>query len=411
MPKIIQICVEGNSGSTGTIAEAIGKIAISHGWESFIAHGRFTRPSESKTIKIGKSLGIFLHGLQTRFFDRHGLGSKHATEKLVEQIKEIKPDIIHLHHLHGYYINIEVLFEFLAKANIPVIWTFHDCWSITGHCTHFDFVGCEKWKTECNHCPQINEYPASLFIDRSRKNFYLKKKLFISVENLTVVSVSNWLNNVVGKSFMGKLSRKVIYNGIDLNMFSPNNLNNSIRERFIIGEKFIILGLATTWSNRKGLQDFIELSKHIDTNKIIILVGLSSSQIKTLPKNILGLQRTESQQELRDLYVACDVFINLSVEETFGLTTAEALACGTPAIVYNATASPELVDINTGIVVEKQNIKGLLLAIEEIKNNGKSYYTQACRSRAIDLFNKETRFNDYFDLYSEKLKNIKNLKY
>jgi len=407
---ILQICVEGNTGSTGTTAEAIGKIVIAQGWKSYIAYGRFKRPSESKTIKIGNTLSIFIHGLQTRFFDRHGMGSKCATKKLVQQIKEIKPDIIHLHHLHGYYINIEVLFEFLAKAEIPVIWTFHDCWSITGHCSHFDFVSCEKWKTECNHCPQIKEYPASLFADRSRKNFYLKKKLFNSVENLTVVPVSNWLNKVIEKSFMGKLPRKVIYNGINIDLFSPLSQKNTVRERFNIRQKFMILGLATTWSSRKGLQDFIELSKHIDANKIIVLVGLNSSQIKTLPQNIIGLQRTESQQELRDLYIASDVFMNLSVEETFGLTTAEALACGTPAIVYNATASPELVDENTGIVVEKQNIQSLLSAIEEIKSNGKSFYSNACRSRAIKLFDKDVRFNEYFDLYNEKLNNVNNVK-
>jgi putative colanic acid biosynthesis glycosyltransferase len=178
MPKVFQICVEGNRGSTGTIAEAIGKIAISLGWESYIAYGRFTRPSLSKTIKIGSSLSIFIHALQTRFFDRHGLGSKYATKKLVEQIKEIKPDIIHLHHLHGYYINIDILFKFLAKVNIPVVWTFHDCWSVTGHCAYFDFIGCDKWENECRHCPQIKQYPASFFIDRSKKNFYIKKKLF-----------------------------------------------------------------------------------------------------------------------------------------------------------------------------------------------------------------------------------------
>lgn len=404
MSKIFQICVEGNTGSTGTMAESIGKHAIAEGWESYIAHGRFTRPSKSRIIKIGNSLGILVHGLQTRFFDRHGLGSKQATRKLVEQIKKINPDIIHLHHLHGYYINIEVLFNFLSTSNIPVVWTFHDCWSITGHCSHFDFIGCEKWKTECNHCPQIKEYPASIFIDRSKENFHLKKSLFNSVTNLTVVSVSNWLNNIVGNSFMGDLPRKVIYNGVDLNIFSPDVLNNNVRKKFDVGGKFLILGLATTWSKRKGLKDFIELSKHIDKDKIIILVGLSKSQIKTLPHNIIGIQRTESQQELRDLYVACDVFMNLSVEETFGLTTAEALACGTPAIVYNATASPELVDVNTGIVVEKQDIQNLLLAIDEIKSKGKSYYSGACRSRAINLFDKDVRFNEYLELYKNILK-------
>jgi glycosyltransferase involved in cell wall biosynthesis len=404
MAKIVQICVEGNIGSTGTIAEAIGVLAISSGWESFIAHGRFTRPSQSKTIKIGTRFSIFIHGLLTRFFDLHGLGSKQATKKLVKQIKEIKPDIIHLHHLHGYYINIVVLFDYLAKANIPVIWTFHDCWSITGHCTHFDFVGCEKWKTECNKCPQKREYPASLILDRSTKNFYLKKRLFNSVENLTVISVSKWLNDVVSKSFMGNLPRQIIYNGVDLNLFAPNNIINDVRENNKIKDKFMILGVATTWSNRKGLGDFIELSKRINENSIIVLIGLTRSQIQTLPANIIGIQRTENQQELRNLYVASDVFLNLSVEETFGLTTAEALACGTPAIVYNATASPELIDINTGIVVEKQNMDSLILALEEIKRNGKLFYVEACRLRAVELFDKNQRFNEYFDLYNKLLK-------
>jgi putative colanic acid biosynthesis glycosyltransferase len=406
MPKIIQISVEGNMGSTGTIAESIGEIAISRGWESYIAFGRFKRTSKSTTIKIGNLIDILIHGLLTRIFDLHGYGSKHATKKLIKQINHINPDIIHLHNLHGYYINIEVLFEFLSKVNIPVIWTFHDCWPMTGHCSHFDFVGCDKWKIECNNCPQLREYPKSLFLDRSRKNYYSKKKLFTSVDNLTVVSVSNWLNNIVEKSFMNKLSSRVIYNGIDINLFSPERLNNCIRDKYCIQEKFMILGVATTWTDRKGLKDFLELSKYIDSNIIIVLIGLSSSQIKNLPKNIIGLKRTENKQELRDLYVECDVYMNLSVEETFGLTTAEALACGTPAIVYNSTASPELIDRSTGIVVEKQNIQNILLALDEISRNGKLYYSEACRSRAINLFDQKNRFNEYFELYDEKLKNI-----
>lgn len=409
MPKVLQICVEGNTGSTGTIAEFIGKIALDSGWESYIAFGRFPRESKSKLIKIGNYWDIFLHGIETRIFDRHGLGSRGATKKLIKEIIQISPDIIHLHHLHGYYINIEILFKFLSENNIPVVWTFHDCWSITGHCAYFDYIGCDKWKTECNNCPQMKEYPASIFIDRSKNNFYLKKSLFNSVDNLTVVSVSNWLNDIVGKSFMRKLSRKVIYNGVDVELFKPSSSNN-IREKFSIESKFLIFGLATTWSRRKGLDDFIKLSKNIDENAIIILVGLNTSQIKTLPKNIIGLQRTENQQELVDLYVASDVFLNLSVEETFGLTTAEALSCGTPAIVYDATASPELIDSQTGIIVEKNNIQSLLLAIEEIKKNGKSFYTEYCRSRAVKYFDKNIRYKEYFDLYNEKLNTIKNVK-
>lgn len=409
MPKVLQICVEGNTGSTGTIAEFIGKIALNSGWESYIAFGRFPRESNSKLIKIGNYWDIFLHGIETRIFDRHGLGSRGATKKLIKEIIQISPDIIHLHHLHGYYINIEILFKFLSENNIPVVWTFHDCWSMTGHCAYFDYIGCDKWKTECNNCPQMKEYPASIFIDRSKNNFYLKKSLFNSVDNLTVVSVSNWLNDIVGKSFMRKLSRKVIYNGVDVELFKPSSSNN-IREKFSIESKFLIFGLATTWSRRKGLDDFIKLSENIDENAIIILVGLNKSQIKTLPKNIIGLQRTENQQELVDLYVASDVFLNLSVEETFGLTTAEALSCGTPAIVYDATASPELIDSQTGIIVEKNNIQSLLLAIEEIKKNGKSFYTEYCRSRAVKYFDKNIRYKEYFDLYNEKLNTIKNVK-
>jgi putative colanic acid biosynthesis glycosyltransferase len=409
MPKVLQICVEGNTGSTGTIAESIGKIALNSGWESYIAYGRFPRASSSKLIKIGNYLGIFLHGIETRIFDRHGLGSRLATKKLIKKINEIEPDVIHLHHLHGYYINIEILFKFLSESNIPVVWTFHDCWSITGHCAYFDYIGCDKWKTECNNCPQTKEYPGSIFIDRSRKNFYLKKSLFNSVDDLTVVSVSNWLDDIVGKSFMGTLSRKVIYNGVNVELFKPSSFNN-IKEKFSIEGKFLIFGLATIWSKRKGLEDFIKLSQNIDENSIIILVGLNASQIKTLPKNIIGLQRTENQQELVDLYVASDVFLNLSVEETFGLTTAEALSCGTPAIVYNATASPELIDNQTGIVVEKNNIQKLLLAIEEIKKNGKSFYTEQCRSRAIRYFDKNMRFKEYFNLYNEKIKTNNNVK-
>lgn len=409
MRKLLQICVEGNTGSTGTIAEGIGEIAISMGWSSFIAFGRFPRESKSKLIKIGNHLDLILHGLETRFFDRHGLGSRIATKKLIRRIKQIEPDIIHLHHLHGYYINIELLFKYLLESNIPVVWTFHDCWSITGHCTYFDYIGCNKWQIECNNCPQKKEYPASLFFDRSKKNFYLKKSLFNSVTNLTIISVSNWLNSIVEKSFLINKSRRVIYNGVDIELFKPGNIN-TIKEKFSIENKFLILGLATTWSKRKGLDDFIKLSNRIDENSIIILIGLDSKQIKTLPKNIIGLKRTENQQELVDFYDASDVFLNLSVEETFGLTTAEALSCGTPAIVYNATASPELIDDLTGIVVEKKNEEELLLAIEEIKINGKMFYTDHCRSRAVKCFDRKIRFKEYFDLYIEKLNTIKDAK-
>ncbi len=404
MPTILQITIDGNTASTGRIAEAIGKSAISRGWNSYIAHGRFTRPSESWIIKIGSDFDVFIHGLQTRLFDRHGLGSKHATIKFVEQIKSIKPDVIHLHSLHGYYINYEVLFKFLSKTSIPVIWTFHDYWSLTGHCSNSDFVGCEKWKTGCHHCPQKRDYPASFLIDRSRKNYELKKTLFTSVPNMTVVSVSNWLNGIVRESFMGSLPRQVIYNGVDIDIFTPIADRQQVKEKFNLREGFMILGVAGVWQERKGLYDFIKLSKSIGERDFIVLVGLSKSQLKALPSNIIGIMHTENQQELKDLYATADAYVNLSTEETFGLPTAEALACGTPAVVYNATAIPEVIDADTGIVVNKNDMIGLLKAIETIKNNGKTFYSEACRNRAVKYFNKNERFAEYVDLYEQVLK-------
>lgn len=404
MPTLIQITVEGNTGSTGTIAEAIGNIAIKNGWNSYIAYGRFPRSSNSKLIRIGTDFDILLHGLKTRIFDNHGLGSINATKKLVKEINKIKPDIIHLHHLHGYYVNINILFRFLEATEIPVVWTFHDCWSITGHCCHFDHIGCEKWKSLCYSCPQYNEYPASLFLDKSEKNYILKKTLFNSLKNLTIVSVSKWLDNVVSESFLNSFSRKVIYNGVDTIKFSPNLDNSFIINSFpTLQNKKILLGVSGIWNDKKGFNDFMTLSKVLNEDEIIILVGLSKRQIKKLPLNIIGIEKTENNEVLKCFYSIANIFLNLSLEETFGLTTVEALACGTPVIVYNSTASPEIIDDQTGIIVEKRNFQKLREALNEILSNKKSKYSSKCRERALLLFDKNKRFEEYFDLYKSLL--------
>lgn len=403
MSKILQICVEGNRGSTGTIAEAIGLVAISNGWDSYIAHGRFPRPSKSKLFKIGTSIDLIMHVIETRLFDRHGLGSRKATRKLIRDIESIKPDIIHLHHLHGYYINIEILFEYFKNAMIPVIWTFHDCWSFTGHCCFFDFVGCEKWKTECFKCPQKNEYPASFLLDRSSKNYALKKKLFTSLSQLTIVSVSKWLDNLVAQSFLRNQKHLCIYNGVDIEVFKISNNSNETKQKYGLNQKFVLLGVATTWDRRKGLEDFITLSGMLNHDEAIVLVGLSKSQRQNLPSNIIGLSKTESRKELVDLYSASDIFLNLSDEETFGLTTAESMACETPVIVYNRTASPEIISEDCGFVVNKGDFEGLLFAIQRIKENGKAKYSEACRKRVLEYFVETKCYNEYINLYKRVL--------
>lgn len=401
--RLLQICNEGNTGSVGTIAESLGKFVLEKGWESYIAFGRFQRPSASKLIKIGSDVDILSHGLETRIFDNHGFGSRQATKNLIKKIENIQPDLIHLHHLHGYFINVDILFKFLLKTNIPVVWTFHDCWSFTGHCTYFDFVNCDKWKTFCNECPQIHEYPKSIFLDNSNHNFTLKKQLFTSITRLTVVSVSNWLDNLVSNSFFKNTNHLCIYNGIDLEFFKPIENSESIKIKYNLKGKFVILGVATTWDRRKGFIDFLELAKYLKNDETIVLVGLSSDQRKDLPSNVIGLPKTENRSELANLFASADVFLNLSTEETFGLTTAEALASGTPVIVYDKTASPELVNKESGYVVKKNDYLAINKAIAEIKENRKEFYTSNCRLRACTLFNSKDTFNSYFQLYNKMI--------
>ncbi len=400
---ILQINSVVNSGSTGRIAEEIGQTAIAAGWESYIAYGRKERPSSSKLIKIGNDKNIKLHGLQTRLFDRHGLGSKDATTAFIRKVEDIQPDIVHLHNIHGYYINMEVLFHYLKKVNIPVVWTFHDCWPITGHCSHFTFVGCEKWKTQCYNCPQKTGYPASYLIDRSKKNFILKKELFNSLSNLTLVPVSQWLSGILKESFLQNYSIKVINNGVNTEVFRPSEVSD-FRNKHGLIDKFVLIGVATSWGERKGLNDFIELSKLLDSDFQIVLVGLTKKQIDQLPDNILGIERTESVDALADIYATSDAFINPTYEDTFPTTNLESQACGTPVITYKTGGSPEAIDESTGIVVEQGNINKLVEAINLIKENGKQYYSDACVNRAQRLYKKEDRYKEYIDLYESLLK-------
>jgi putative colanic acid biosynthesis glycosyltransferase len=402
MNTLFQINSVINSGSTGRIAEEIGQTAISAGWKSYIAYGRNDRPSQSELIKIGNDWDIKMHGFQTRLFDRHGLGSISATKELIGKIKEISPDIIHLHNIHGYYINIEILFNYLLNSNIPVVWTFHDCWPITGHCAHFTFVGCEKWKTQCYNCPQKKNYPSSWVVDRSEKNYNLKKELFTSLPNLTLVPVSNWLSEILKESYLQHYPLNVIHNGINTEFFKPSS-DKVFRIKYSLENKFILLGVATSWGLKKGLYDFIELSKLLKTDYQIVLVGLSRKQIEQLPDNILGIERTESVKELAEIYSASDVFVNPTYEDSFPTTNLESLACGTPVITYKTGGSPEAIDELTGIVVEQGNIGKLIDAINKVKDKGKQSYSEACVNRAHRLYKKEDRYQEYIELYGSLL--------
>ena len=402
---IQQINTTLRTAAPGRIAEEIGEILVETGHTSYIGYGRKLRPSASKLIKIGSGLDQSLHGITTRLFDMHGFGSRFATLRFIRKVSLINPDLIHLHNLHGYYLNIEVLFNYLKQIQKPVIWTLHDCWPFTGHCSYFDYVGCDKWKTECNRCPNRMAYPRSWILDNSRKNYLKKKQLFSGLRMLTFVSPSSWMAGLLEHSFLKDYPVKVIHNGVDMNVFRPFEQREMLKHRLGIAGKKIILGVASIWDRRKGLSDFIKLSSMLTEDQVIVLVGLSNSQINDLPGNVIGIRRTESVNELAELYSMADVFVNPTLVDNFPTTNIEALACGTPVITYRTGGSPEAVDKNTGFIVEKGNVRSLRESISLALEVGKGVYENLCRKRALENFNKLSKTKEYINLYESILHN------
>lgn len=399
MFKILQISIEVNSGSVGRIAEFIGQKMIDNGWDSYITYARNHLPSKSKTIKIGTKIDIYWHGIQTRLFDNHCLNSSYfATKRLILQIERIRPSIIILHHIHGYYLNMNVLFRYLSNSNIPKIWIFHDCWSFTGHCAHFENINCEKWLDQCFDCPQKKEYPKSIFLDRSRRNYLIKKQLFSNIPNMHIVSVSNWMKDQVLKSFLKEYPVSVINNGVNTEIFKPIDYSGLFIKYPKMKNKKIILGVASTWDRKKGFNDFFYISNKINSSYVIVLVGLNKKQMKTLHHNMIGVERTENIEELTSFYSAAEVFVNPTYEDTFPTTNIEALACGTPVITYNTGGSVESISEDVGRIVEKGDIDNL---IEKIISIDKQKYTNNCRIKALEKYDKNIQFQQYVDLLTK----------
>lgn len=407
MKKLLILNTAANIGSTGRIADNIGQRAMDSGYDCWFAYGRASQDSSSHLLRIGGEWDCIYHGLKSRIFDNHCFSSSYATKKFIREVEMIRPDIINIHNLHGYYINIEILFNYLKTTNIPVVWTLHDCWPFTGHCTYFERFNCMKWQTLCNDCPNKRGYPASYFIDNAKNNFLRKEELFTQLKNLSFVVPSKWMSDLLAKSFLKDYPKFLINNGIDLDKFRPIN-SDDLKDRYDIKENKILLGVASTWDKRKGLSDFLKLSNIAKDDFKIILVGINKRQIKSLPPNILGIQRTENQNQLASLYSLASVFINPTYVDNFPTTNLEALACGTSVITYNTGGSPETIDDNTGIVVNKGDISGLKKAIDDVLSKGKPYFMDNCRQRALNLFNKDDRYKDYIDLFNEVI-NKKNV--
>ncbi|MBE0675500.1 MAG: glycosyltransferase [Bacteroidales bacterium] len=405
--KVLQINTTIQLGSTGRIASAIEDFLKSQGHYSVIAYGRDSK-KKIPGIKIGTRIDFYGHIVKTRILDRHGFGSKRATKKLITRIKSFDPDIIHLHNIHGYFLHIGVLFGYLKSAGKPVVWTFHDCWPFTGHCSFFDRFDCTKWQTECFKCPLKSYYPRSLLMDNSTMNFREKKFLFSLLENLTLVSPSEWLAAQLRKSFLRGYPIRVINNGVDLDKFKPADNEKTIRKYGLKG-KFIVLGAANKWDKRKGLPDFIELRSLLRSDIEIVLIGLSYKQISSLPKGICGISRTESIEELASFYSIADVFVNPTYVDNFPTTNIESLACGTPVITYRTGGSHETIDSKCGLVIPKGDIRALYKAVEDMILIGKNNLSGLCRTRAEQFYSKNNKIDEYLNLYNSLYLNTNRL--
>lgn len=350
--------------STGKICAKLAEEFEADGDEVRVAFGRWNRVPEQYgrfAYYIGSDRDVLLHVMQTRLFDAHGFGSGRATERFLQWAEEYQPDLVWLHNLHGYYINVEMLFGWLKRhPQIEVKWTLHDCWAFTGHCTHFTVAGCEQWKTHCEHCMQLRRYPACYGHSSVRENFERKRRAFCGVENMTLYAPSQWLANLIRQSFLKEYPVEVHYNTIDTSVFKPTA--SDLRERYGLQNKVVVLGVSNVWNERKGLGDFCRLAEMLDQRYAIVLVGISKKQIRSLPQNIIPILHTSSAQELAGIYTTADVLLSLSREETFGMTPVEAQACGTPSIVYADTACAEIAQM-TGNIVVQQDINEVYKAI------------------------------------------------
>lgn len=404
MPKLLQINILSNYLSTGTIVEDISKVAQRRGWDTYVCYGRMAISGVNKEYRIGSKIESIWHYLENRFFDNEGLASRFATYRLIKYIKKIKPDVIHLHNIHDHYLNYRLLFNYLNQTDIKVVWTFHDFWAITGHCHYFIKANCDLWMTGCHDCPLQHDTVNSI-LDRSKRNYELKKWVFSNSRNLTIVPVSFWVGGKVEKSFLSNKHIEVIPNGIDTSFY---HYREGINCSLLPQNKFIILGVAVGWDfgDRKGLDDYIKLSHLLRDDEIICLVGMSEDLSAKMPPNIIGIKRINNKNIMRDIYSAADVLLSLSKAETFGMTIVEAQACGTPAIVYDNTAPPSLI-INgkTGFVAKDNDVKDVYSKIQIIRKNGKDSYREACVKYVQENYDKNKNYSKYIDLY-ENLINV-----
>lgn len=398
--------------STGRICTDLAQALEAQGHTVKIAYGREQVPEQYQkyAVRIGTDLDVKIAGAEARLLDNAGFSNRRATEKFIEWVKKYDPDVIHLHNIHGYYINAEVLFNYLKVCGKKIIWTLHDCWAFTGHSAYCDAIKCTRWENGCHNCPQTKEYPKS-YIDQSKKNWKRKKELFTGVPNMTIVTPSHWLAGLVKKSFLKKYSVEVIHNGIDTTKFYP--LKNDFREINHLEDKFILLGVATSWDKMKGLDEFVKLANLLDDSYKIVLVGLTDEQLGKLPKKILGIKRTNSVKELAYIYSAADLFLNLTYCDTYPTVNLESVKCGTPVLTYETGGSTEIVEQYGGYVVPQGDLNVVVKKVEEIRkvaNVKKDTDIKPVNIEEIDYHTAVKNYLKVYDVDSRNRKFIRNAK-
>lgn len=386
--------------STGRIMKEIGELAIASGWESYIAYSR-ARDGEpqhsSKLVPVGDRLDLALHAVATRLLDAHGLASRRATRELIRRIREIDPDIVHIHNVHGYFLNYPMLCDFLQQFGKPVIWTVHDCWLYTGHCYYYSAARCEKWRAGCGHCPQKRAFPGSWLLDRSARNWRDKQRAFGSLERLTIVPVSHWICTEMGASFLKDKPFVVIHNGIDLETFRPE-----AGTRLPASEGTLILAVASIWLKEKGLGDLIALAGRLRDDERLVLVGrMSRRQRSRLPAGVQWIERTENVGRLAALYASATVFVNPTWQDNYPTVNLEAIACGTPVVTYRTGGSVEAISAGTGFVVEQGDVSAMLDRVRELASSDREATAARCRACALQHFDKFQRYQDYIQLYED----------
>ena len=398
--KVLQINTVYNEKSTGRTCLEVKRELENNGHQGFVAYGR-GKHSDQNTYRIGSEIEYYFHNIMARITGFQGYFSFFATKRLIRYIKHISPDIIHIRNLHANYLNLPLIFKFLKEANIPVVLNLHDCWAFTGKCAHYTDIQCYKWKTECYQCPAVRNYPKSLFFDKTKKMYKDKKKGFSEIKNLTVVGVSHWTAEQARMSFLSKRNILTIYNWIDREVFKPKR-ENVLGKYGLDMSKFTILGISTSWTEGSPrYEDFIKISHLVQEDIQIILVGYS--EVTEFPKNIKHISFIDGINELAKLYSSADAFVHLSTEDTFGKVITEAMACGTPSVVYNSTALPELIEDGSGYVIEPRDVNGVVDALYKIMSKGKRYYSDKCILNVAKNFDYFTNIKKLISLYESIL--------